>query len=44
VINRLWGSNTIFFGAQGLTRKWKMRQERRSNRYTTQWSEILRIS
>jgi DNA polymerase V len=40
-INEWWGSNTIFFGAQGTERVWKMRQERRSPRYTTRWGEIM---
>jgi DNA polymerase V len=40
-INEWWGSNTIFFGAQGIERVWKMRQERRSPRYTTRWGEIV---
>jgi DNA polymerase V len=35
LINEWWGSNTLFFGAQGIERTWKMRQERRSPRYTT---------
>jgi DNA polymerase V len=43
-INQWWGHNTIFFGAQGIGREWKMRQERRSSRFTTQWGEILVVS
>src|SRR6516164_7135451 len=34
-INEWWRSNSIFFGAQGTDRVWKMPQERRSPRYTT---------
>src|SRR5216684_7690439 len=30
VINAVWGNDTLFFGAQGLTRGWQMRQERKS--------------
>jgi len=43
VINRLWGQDTIYFGAQGLagTRTWQMRQERKSPHYTTQWPDLL---
>jgi len=41
LINQWWGNNTIFFGAQGIDRVWKMRQERRSPRYTTRWGEIV---
>jgi DNA polymerase V len=42
--NKWWGHNTLFFGAQGIGREWKMRQERRSPRYTTQWGELFSIS
>jgi DNA polymerase V len=35
VINSIWGNDTLFFGAQGLTRGWQMRQERKSPHYTT---------
>ncbi len=43
-INKLWGQDTVFFGAIGITRAWKMRQERRSPRYTTHWDEIFSVS
>jgi len=43
-INQWWGQNTIFFGTQGIGRTWKMRQERRSPRYTTRWGEIVVVS
>jgi Domain of unknown function (DUF4113) len=35
------GLRNILFGAQGIGRAWKMRQERRSPRYTTRWGDIL---
>jgi DNA polymerase V len=41
LLNRLIGRDSVFFGAQGIAREWKMRQERRSPRYTTQWGESL---
>jgi DNA polymerase V len=41
LLNQLWGSNTLFFGAQGIGRTWKMRQERRSPCFTTRWGDIL---
>ncbi len=41
VINTAWGNDTLFFGAQGLTRGWQMRQERRSPHYTTRWPDLL---
>jgi DNA polymerase V len=41
LLNEWWGSNTLFFGAQGIERAWKMRQERRSPRYTTRAGDIV---
>ena len=43
-INRDHGPDTLFFGAQGVNREWKMRCGSRSPRYTTQWDELLRVS
>ena len=43
-VNKLWGNDTLFFGAQGMTRGWQMKQLRRSPRYTTRWQEILQIT
>jgi DNA polymerase V len=42
-LNHWWGNNTLFFGAQGIGRAWKMRQERRSPRYTTRRGDILLV-
>jgi DNA polymerase V len=42
-INRIYGRDTLFFVTQGITRKWRMRQFKLSQRFTTQWSEILTI-
>ena len=39
-LNTRFGKNTLFFGAMGVAPKWKARCERRSNRYTTDWSEL----
>jgi DNA polymerase V len=44
LLNEWWGSNTLFFGAQGIERAWKMRQERRSPHYTTRAGDILVVS
>ncbi len=33
--------DVVRFGATGLTRNWKMRQELRSQRYTTRWEELF---
>jgi len=43
-INKDHGPDTLFFGAQGVTREWKMRCGLRSPRYTTQWDELLMVS
>jgi len=43
-INRDHGPDTLFFGAQGVSREWKMRCGLRSPRYTTQWNELLMVS
>jgi DNA polymerase V len=43
-INKNHGPDTLFFGAQGVTREWKMRCGSRSPRYTTQWNELLTVS
>jgi len=42
-INDDHGPDTLFFGAQGVTREWKMRCGSRSPRYTTRWDELLRV-
>lgn len=42
-INQDHGPDTLFFGAQGVAREWKMRCGSRSPRYTTQWDELLRV-
>src|SRR6266567_1413740 len=44
VINMVWGNDTLFFGAQGLTPTWQMRQERRSPRSTTRWNELVSVT
>jgi DNA polymerase V len=42
-INDNHGPDTLFIGAQGVAREWKMRCGSRSPRYTTQWDELLRV-
>jgi DNA polymerase V len=42
-VNKEQGSDTLFFGAQGVTREWQMRCGSRSPRYTTQWNELLMV-
>ena len=43
-INKSYGPDTLFLGAQGVTREWKMRCVLRSQRYTTQWDDLLTVS
>ena len=43
-VNQQHGPDTLFFGAQGVNREWKMRCGSRSPRYTTQWDELLKVS
>ena len=42
-INRSMGPGTVFVGAQGVERSWRMRYGRRSPRYTTKWAELLKV-
>lgn len=42
-INRSFGSRTVKIASSGVKNSWGMRQERRSQRYTTRWDEILEI-
>uniref|UniRef100_I2Q1C4 Nucleotidyltransferase/DNA polymerase involved in DNA repair n=1 Tax=Desulfovibrio sp. U5L TaxID=596152 RepID=I2Q1C4_9BACT len=38
--NARWGRDTVRLAACGIKQEWKMRQARRSPRYTTAWEEI----
>jgi DNA polymerase V len=42
-VNRIYGRDTLFFASQGTTRSWSMKQQKLSQRFTTQWSELLTI-
>ena len=42
-INDDQGPDTVFFGAEGIHREWKMRCGSRSPRYTTKWNELLKV-
>ena len=42
-LNAQMGKGTVTFAAQGINRSWKMRQQWRSPRYTTRWSELMRV-
>ncbi|WHI52951.1 DUF4113 domain-containing protein [Microbulbifer sp. MLAF003] len=43
-INRKFGRGTLFLGAEGIQKKWKMGQEHRSPTYTTQWDQLSVIT
>lgn len=43
-INFSMRDDAVKFLASGLTRNWKMRQERRSGRYTTRWEELFKVN
>ncbi|WP_444896958.1 Y-family DNA polymerase [Microbulbifer sp. SSSA005] len=43
-INQRFGRGTLFLGAEGIDKKWKMRQEHRSPAYTTQWDQLPEIT
>jgi len=39
-LNRRYGTNTVRYGAMGTRQGWGMRQERKSQGFTTRWSEL----
>jgi DNA polymerase V len=43
-MNRKLGKDKIKYAVQGNEKKWKMRQEKLSQKYTTKWDEILTIN
>lgn len=43
-INTTWGRNTLRVGSMGTTRRWAMRSENRSPRYTTAWEELPHVN
>ncbi len=42
-INSEWGRKVLRFASEGMEQGWQMRQQRRTARFTTRWSEILEI-
>ena len=42
-VNANLGVNKVKFGSQDFGRAWKMRQEKLSKRYTTNWDELLEV-
>jgi DNA polymerase V len=43
-VNNNMGKNSLFYASQGIRRKWQMRSDFRSNRYTTNWQELALAS
>jgi DNA polymerase V len=42
-INSIYGINTLRVAAQGTARKWRLKQEKLSPQYTTNWDSIITI-
>lgn len=40
-LNRRLGRDTITFGSMGTKKRWSMRQEKKSPRFTTSWDELM---
>ena len=43
-IRNNYGPDSVFLAAQGIQRKWEMKRNYRSPRYTTNWQEIPSVS
>lgn len=43
LINRKMGKESIKVASEGFKRPWKMKQENKSPRYTTNWDELLKV-
>jgi len=43
-INSIFGNNSIIFASNGIKKEWKMKTEKRSDRFTTNLNELLKIS
>lgn len=43
-VNRRYGKGSVFLASQGVQQPWAMRQRHRSPEYTTQWSDLPRVS
>lgn len=39
-INGIWGRGTLRSAAEGISKEWKMKRERMSPNYTTQWDDL----
>jgi len=40
-LNKKLGQNTVRYASMGMRQTWRMRQQRKSPCYTTQWDELL---
>jgi DNA polymerase V len=43
LINKRWGRDSLKLAAEGTKQAWKMQRARLSQRYTTNWNELLEI-
>lgn len=43
-INARMGSGAVAFAAEGIHKGWRMKSERRSQRYTTRWDELVEVT
>lgn len=39
-VNKKFGKSTVFMAAEGMQKKWKMKQEHKSPGYTTDWNDL----
>jgi DNA polymerase V len=42
-VNQKYGKNTLFYGAMGVKRDWRMKSENSSPHYTTEWEQLLTV-
>lgn len=43
-VNHQWGKDTVKFAAQGMKKKWKMKNEKRSDLFTTRFDQLLKVT
>jgi DNA polymerase V len=43
LINKRWGRDSLKLATEGTKQAWKMQRARLSQRYTTNWNELLEI-
>jgi DNA polymerase V len=39
-VNARWGEGTVQYAGEGIRKAWRMRRERRSKAFTTNWREL----